>query len=419
MACTGSYTWSTGAATNTITASPATTTTYMVTGNTLGCIGTATGTITVGASDVSATSVTICAGQSATLTASGASTYVWSTGDATSTITSSPVVTTTYTVTGTANGCTKTTTGTITVNPVPIITSNSATVCIGTPATLTASGATSYSWSNGGSAADMTASPTVTTTYTVTGNTLGCENTSTSTVTVNPLPIVTVNSPNICPGLMASLVANGATNYAWSAGPTPTGTGTATVSPASTTSYTVTGSTLGCLNTAVATVTLGGTLTPIMNAPTICNGQTATVIAGGATTYIWSTGATTSSITVSPTVTTSYTVIGTTGGCEGPNITTVTVNPIPVIIVNSATVCPGLPATITASGADSYSWSNGSAAADMTASPIVTSTYTVTGSTLGCLNTATGIITVSPIPVVSVSSATVCIGVSATLTAYG
>jgi gliding motility-associated-like protein len=70
------------------------------------------------------------------------------------------------------------------------------------------------------------------------------------------------------------------------------------------------------------------------NNSTICSGLSATLSPAGATTYSWSTGSSSNPLTVSPLTTTTYTVTGTTAGCTGTAISTVTVNPTPVI--NSA-----------------------------------------------------------------------------------
>ncbi len=83
----------------------------------------------------------------------------------------------------------------------------------------------------------------------------GCAATTyTAPITINALPVVTVNSSTICSGQTATLTANGAVSYSWSAGVTSTGTNTATVSPATNSSYTVTGTTNGCSATAVASI---------------------------------------------------------------------------------------------------------------------------------------------------------------------
>jgi PKD-like domain/Ig-like domain CHU_C associated/Lysyl oxidase len=88
---------------------------------------------------------------------------------------------------------------TLTVNPVPVITtSGNTSVCAGSSATLSAGGATTYAWSpsaglNGTSGATTIATPSSTTTYTVTGtNGSGCTSSDNITVTVNPLPVVSL-----------------------------------------------------------------------------------------------------------------------------------------------------------------------------------------------------------------------------------
>ena len=210
---------------------------------------------------VTASPGTICIGGSATLTASGAATYGWSpaTGlDTTTgpTVHASPANTTSYTVTGTdTNGCQSTANVTVTVNPRPTVsvTASPGTICIGGSATLTASGAATYSWSPP-TGLDTTTGPTVhaspanTTSYTVTGtDTNGCQNTANVTVTVNPLPTVSVTaSPGtICIGGSATLTASGAETYGWSppTGLDATNGPTVHASPTNTTSYTVTGRT--------------------------------------------------------------------------------------------------------------------------------------------------------------------------------
>ncbi|MBK5286309.1 MAG: hypothetical protein JJE25_12990, partial [Bacteroidia bacterium] len=190
-----------------VTASPTSTTTYTVTGNPGGC----TAQVTVTVNPLPVVTVTpntsVCAGQSVTLTASGANTYSWSppTGLSSttgSTVTATPILTTTYTVTGTsASGCTRTAQVTVTVNPLPVVTiTPPAPICPGQSATLTANGASTYSWSPATNLSSTTgspviATPTSTTTYTVTGTSNGCTATAQVTVTINPVPLVTVSPP--------------------------------------------------------------------------------------------------------------------------------------------------------------------------------------------------------------------------------
>src|ERR1051326_7226159 len=371
------------------TASPTVTTTYTVTGTSAaGCTGTATVTVTVlprPTITINPSPATICSGNSVGLTASGAVSYVWSptTGLSCSTCanpTASPTTTTTYTVTGTgANGCTNTATVTVTVNPLPTITvtPSSASYCPGGSTTLTASGASTYSWSpatglSSTSGASVIASPTATTTYTVTGTSVaGCTNTATVTVTVYPLPTVTVNpsAPSICVGQSVGLLARGASSYVWSpaTGLSCTSCVSPTASPTVTTTYTVTGTSAnGCTNTATVTVTVHPlpvvTVTP--SAPAICIGGNVSLTASGASTYNWapSTGlscTTCANPTASPTVTTTYTVTGTSSfGCTSTATVTVTVNPLPVVTItpNPVAICTGQSTNLTASGASTYNW---------------------------------------------------------------
>ncbi|MES2557386.1 MAG: PKD domain-containing protein [Bacteroidota bacterium] len=441
------YTWSPpgglSATTGTsVTANPAVTTVYTVVGTTSGCSGTATSTVTVTPNPViNVNSATICAGGSATLTAGGGTTYTWSPPGGLSattgtSVTANPVVTTVYTVTGTTSGCSGTATSTVTIGPNPVVNVNSPTICAGASATLTANGATTYTWSPPGglsatTGTSVTANPAVTTVYTVTGLIGGCTGTATSTVTVEPNPVVNVNSPTICAGSSATLTANGATSYTWSpAGGLSATTGASvTANPAVTTVYTVTGTTGSCTGTATATVTVDPIPVVVVNGATICDGASTTLTANGATTYVWSpaTGLSAtsgSSVTANPVVTTTYTIDGTTNGCTGTTTATVTVNPNPVVNVNSPTICAGASATLTANGATSYTWSppgglSATTGASVTANPAATTVYTVTGTTLGCTATATSTVTVTPNPVVNVNSPTICAGSSTTLTANG
>lgn len=187
----------------------------------------------------------ICTGKSTTLTATGGGTYRWSTpgNPTTASITVSPTTTTTFRVTVTsANNCTAVAERTVTVNPLPTVNiQGNRTVCLNQSTTLTATGGTGYTWSNGQNTAGITVTPLTTTSYTVTvTNANGCTATSSATVTVNGLPnsTITGNSP-ICVGKSTTLsvpqvVGN---TYAWSTGAS---TASITVSPASTQSYTVT-----------------------------------------------------------------------------------------------------------------------------------------------------------------------------------
>lgn len=346
-----SYTWSTTANTNTISVSPITTTVYSVTATSaLNCTATAQSTVNVIPTvSITASSQTICSGNSSTLTAvSPNSTFTWSPGAAhTVSISITPTVSTIYTVaaTNTISGCVSTRTINITVNATPTVAVSNATICSGKSATLTASGATTYSWSNNANTASTVVSPTVTTNYTVTGTTAGCSNTKTLSVTVNPSPTVTAtaNPTLICAGLSVTLTAGGgATSYSWSAGGS---TATISVSPTITTVYTVTGTTGSCSTSKNVTVTVIPNA-PVMTAsnltPILCSGGSASLTASGANTYTWMPGSiTTATAIVTPTALTVYTVSGeyAMAGC-GIGSATVVVN------ANTSTLCCSAPNTI-------------------------------------------------------------------------
>lgn len=162
------------------------------------------------------------------------------------------------------------------------------------------------------------------------------------------------------------------------------------------------------------------TLISAQSKSTTCAGETSTIIVVGATTYTWSNGATTAFIAVSPSTTTSYTVIGANSTCTSSLVLTQTVVPNPVLSISQSgsVICAGESATLTASGASTYAWVNGPNTAQNIVSPSVSSSYTVTGyaapASYGtCSSTLTSDITVS-----------VCTGInetnilSSTLSAY-
>src|SRR5690606_12539735 len=124
--------------------------------------------------------LSICNGESTTLTASGGGTYLWSTGSTNASITVSPSSTTTYSVTVTnAGGCTDTESAMVTVSNAPNAgISGDLSICNGESTTLTASGGGTYLWSTGSTNASITVSPSSTTTYSVTvTNAGGCTDT--------------------------------------------------------------------------------------------------------------------------------------------------------------------------------------------------------------------------------------------------
>jgi len=424
------YTWSTASNSSTIVVSPSSNTSYTLSGTDAnGCTNSATKSITVNAlPSVAITGPSsICWAHSATLMASGASTYTWSTSsNMTNSLNISPSSNTTYTVTGTdANGCKNTATKTVTVNSLPSLSiSGPAKLCSGSSAALVVSGANTYTWSTGANSSTVVISPTVNTTYTLTGTDVnGCENMAAQSIIVNALPSVTISGgTSVCVGATTTLTATGAMSYTWSTGAT---THSTAVSPTSGTTYSVTGlDANGCEGTAYANVGVITSLPIMVNGPSmVCPGNTVTIDATGALTYTWSTGATTSSVSVSPTAFTIYTVTGTdASGCTGTAYKNITVVPNPTLsVAGPSTVCAGASATIQVSGALSYTWSTGAHASYQVVTPFADITYSVYGTDInGCMGGATKSITVSALPAISISGpSAVCIGSSVSLNANG
>ncbi|GIV27886.1 MAG: hypothetical protein KatS3mg027_1700 [Bacteroidia bacterium] len=283
----------------------------------------------------------------------------------------------------------------ITVVPNPSITVNNATICSGQSATLIANGASSYTWNTGATTNSIIVNPTVSTNYTVSGGSGSCIDTRTAQVIVNPSPTISVNSPTICSGQSATLIASGASSYTWNTGAT---TNSILVNPISNANYTVTGDNGACTTSQTTQVVVIPTPTISVNNATICSGQSATLIANGATSYTWNTGAISSSITSNPITSTTYTITGENSGCISTTTAQIIVNNPPVITVNNPTICSGQNATLTASGATSYTWNTGALTNSIIVFPSSTSTYTVTGEQNNCVNTQTAIVVVNTAP---------------------
>ena len=490
-----SYNWSNGSASSNVTISQGGVYTVTAT-NTEGCSNTANITVTV--NPLPSVNITgnssFCQGDNTTLTAMGASTYVWNNSQTNNAITVNNSGT--YTVTGTdANGCTNTATKTVSMNPtynIPlthsicegesynfygqnitaagtythtlqtingcdsvltlvvtlealptIAISGNTTLCEGESTTLTANGGVSYNWSNGSATNSINVAESGVYTVTAT-NVEGCSATANATVTVNPLPTVSISGNNsFCQGSDVQLTATGASTYAWSNSSTDNAI---TVNNAGT--YTVTGTDAnGCSNAATKTVTVNptynvtlthsmcegesynfygqnittaGTYTHTLQTvngcdsvltlvvtlealPTIaisgntmlCEGESTTLTANGGISYNWSNGSTNNSISVSQSGV--YTVTATNvEGCSAIATATVTVNPLPnVNISGNSSFCQGDNVTLTATGANTYVWSTSNTDNAITVNNA--GTYTVTGTDAnGCSNTATHTVSVNP-----------------------
>lgn len=376
--------------------------TYTVTSTLNGVTCTSSTTVVVNAITVDAgPDQTVCAGQSVTPNATGATTYSWDNGLTNGTA-FTPTATTTYTVTGTSGTCSATDQMTVTVNPLPVVNAgNDVSVCAGTPVTLTGSGGTP-SWNNGVSDG-IPFTPTATATYLLTGTLNGCSATDQVVVTVNPLPIANAGPDQaVCAGTPVTLNGSGGTP-SWSGGIT---NGTA-FTPSATTTYTLTVTDANnCTATDQVTVTVNPTSVVSGGQDiTVCQGTQVTLTATGGTGPGWNNGVINGVPFTPPLGTTTYTVTDNNPtGCSGSDQVVVTVNPNPVVSAGSdALICQGSsvvllgsPATIT-----TFSWDNG-VVNGVPYTPTGTATYTVTGTDAnGCQGTDQVVVTMTPTPVVA------------------
>jgi hypothetical protein len=278
-------------------------------------------------------------------------------------------------------------------------------ICVGEQITLSTDAGSNIQWSHGPTTPSVIVSPTINTSYTVTGvssSTTGCTGTIVLNVVVSPLPsIVAASIPTLlCKGSTGTLTAMGAASYTWSPG-----NGTAnivTVNPLSSTIYTVAGlSAYGCYNTATIAMNVNSNQLIMSPDTAVCAGSPALLRAKGAVTYNWTFGAPLQNVTVYPAATTVYSVAALdANNCALGGIVTVTVNPLPPVSASasSSVVCRGEPLQVYAGGATTYSWSSGASGATITPATLfdVPLNYTVTGTdNKGCSSTATITVLVS------------------------
>ncbi|GEM_PF-3529451 len=223
-------------------------------------------------STISLSNPYICNGAPLTLTGpAGFGTYSWSGNGlpiGTNTLQTLQVTTPgTYSLTLSepVTGCGFTIDTVIKAGPNVVISPLNQTICIGANATLTASGASTYTWNTNATGSVFTPAPTGSTTYTVTGaDASGCTYTNTATVDVD-IATVYAYSTSMCSGTTTTLTANGTTTYTWMPGNIHTPT--IAINPTASTNYTVTGKDgFNCASTQSLTVTVY-----TCNSPTTCS----------------------------------------------------------------------------------------------------------------------------------------------------
>jgi gliding motility-associated-like protein len=431
----GSYLWTPGnASTANFLVTPATTTTYTVVVSTAaGCRDTDNVTVTVRPKPVAVASndTMVCRNSPLTLVASGGGNYLWTPGSSTSSsIAVSPATTTTYTVRVTNSfGCQDTNQVRVRINPLPTANAgNDTTICLHAGVTLTASGGGSYSWSPiSASSSSIYITPLSSAYYRVTvTDANNCSAMDSVQVIVNPLPAANAgNDRAICINGQTTLIATGGGNYFWTPGSFTSDT--IVLSPIVTTDYTVRVTDLnGCQASDTVTVKVNGNPVAFAgNDSAICMNSSMTLTASGGGNYSWSPGgSTSSSLTVSPLITTNYTVTVTdSNSCTDNDVIRIIVNPNPVADAGPDTaICLNALTIINASGGSGYSWSPGNmTGSSHSVSPLATTVYTVTVTdTNHCSATDTVTVTVHPNPVaVAEPDTSVCLNTTVLLSGSG
>ncbi len=271
------------------------------------------------------------------------------------------------------------------------------------------------------------------TTITYTYTSAPCTVSTTSSVIVNPLPLVSAgNDATVCSGSSVGLQATGAVTYQWSinggaaVGLSNPSIGNPTASPTATTIYSVLGvDANNCTN--VDQVQVSVNPLPTVNAGnnvSICPGIPTTLGASGASTYTWTpaaglTGANTATPAANPATTQTYTATGIDiNGCQNTDQVTVTVFPQPIVTASSnSPIIECQTAQLTATGLVSYNWVNTSGpdatlatpnASTTNAGPLTNTTYAVAGlDANGCAGGATVSVVVNPITVSIVNATTI------------
>ena len=343
--------------------------------------------------------VLICPGSTVNINPSGSvGDILWSTGSTATAIALSSGSLNTYSLVA-QQGCLLGTLS-IGVNTLSVsVMAPTLAVCPGQTLALSAQGnAQSYSWNPGnisGTTAVITASATSVYSL-VAGSNAGCSVTQTVGINLQPTPTLSIlNTTTLCLGSVLNATVTGAANYTWSTG----ATGSLTVlSPTVNTSYSIAAtSSANCpaiLQFSIQVLpTL--TLTASSDKSVICSGQTVSLGAAGALTYSWSNGSTLIPTTVSPTLSSTYSVTGTNAfGCSKTASLYITVNPLPTVqIVSTRTaICKGEKQLLTATGANSYTWNTGSSSSTLLVNPLSTTAYSVYGTDLQNCNGASSIL---------------------------
>lgn len=416
------YTWNTGPQNTSIVVNPTVITSYsVVSTSTANCTGSNISSITITVNPnptISVNSGSVCSANPVfTIIPSGAGpggSYAISGGNTVV----NPSATNSYTVSGTSqHGCPSANiaVATVSVYTTPTVKVSSFTICTGDSVDIAPTGASTYIWYTGtATGSNFTVSSLTNTSFSVVGiSAEGCQSafgSAVSTVSVNLTPTLGIANGLVCYGQPFTFTPTGCFSYTVNG--TPVAGNTFSVLPANvgSHSFVVTGTgTNNCMSKVPATgiLTVVAIPTIVANNATICSGESAVLsFTGTGTTgnYTLINGTNTVQpsggiYSVMPTSTTSYSVMGiNSDGCAGTAILAVNVNPLPQIFLLTSngkdSLCQGESVTLTASGADSYTFMTGSQVLSLQPTvgvmPASSTVFTIIAIDLnGCLNTTT------------------------------
>jgi len=423
----GNYLWNTGETSRSITLRPLAGDTYSVTITTSnGCE--ASDDITFESYDGGSISLgpdmTICAGEDITLELNGQYDEIaWSNNSTAPTITVSPEETTSYSVTATYGNCQISDVITITVvETLDFSLGNDVTICNGQEVTLSSDVAGNYEWSNGSTESSITVRPEETTTYSATVSSGNCESQDAVTVIVENMAFVEITSDTVfCPGGQITLEANGTPGtYLWNTGAMGQST---TFTPNNNTVYSVTvTSDTGCqFSDEVMAQSFESNYIDLGEDMTTCVGQEVNIeLEGIYDSVVWSNGDTGSSISVSPTSTTDYSVTATYNGCSAEDEITVSViTDLELDLGADMDVCAGQRIELGSNIAGNYAWSTGDIGRNIFVTPTETTTYSVTITSGSCSAEDEITLNVTDASVQIIGDNILCSGGSVDLTAEG
>jgi len=383
-----------------------------------------------------ASSPTVCIGSTATLTAQNsggtpAYTYQWLGGasSALNLVTETSTGPHDYTVTSLdANNCLATQTISLNYIGLPSITVANTGICPGKTGTLTANGATTYTWINNVSytGATFTANPTISTFYNVSGTSQGCTGSATGQIQMLsvPLPQIASNNP-VCTGVNLNFSATGGQSYQWSG---PLGFQSAnqlnTINSPGVNQTGVYSLTVTAANTCTAMISTTFTVYPpppvTAVGSTVCSTGSVNLYANStAVSFNWS-GPQFSSSSQNPVfgnlssgLSGNYTVKATSAeGCTFTAVAQVSITQMPTALISSnGPVCTGAEVVLTASGGDSYTWSGANGFSSAIQSPTISQIpfaggglYNVLATKGPCIASDIYSLTVWPLPVVAASN---------------